>query len=226
MLAAGDIARSRLVNSSQSLALERLCLAYWQPLYAYVRRRVRDEHLAQDLTQSFFERLMTGRSLMLADPARGRFRTFLLKAFDWHVANEQREGRALKRGGQSRILSLEFSAAVVLNDCASLTAEQIFERQWALTLLNLVMEQLQAEQTALGKSEQFELLKSFLVGERSAGGYASVCDRLRMTEAAARMAVSRLRSRYRELLRQEILRTVASIQDVDDEIHQLFKAFS
>lgn len=226
MLAAGDLARGNPVKSSQGSALEKLCATYWPPLYAYVRRRVKDEHLAQDLTQSFFERLLTGKSLKLVDPARGRFRTFLIKAFDWHVANEFREGRALKRGGQTRVLSLDFAAVHTLNDCASLTAEQIFQRQWALTLLNLVMDQLQAEQASQSKAEQFEQLKSFLVGEKRTGGYATVIEQLGMTEAAARMAVSRLRARYRELLRQEILRTVASSQDVEDEIHQLFKAFS
>ena len=208
-------------------ALEKLCKIYWPPLYTYALRKVSQVDLAQDLTQSFFERLLSGKSLKLADPARGRFRTFLLQAFEWHLANVFRERRAAKRGGNVRILDLDFSAHHdALADNKSLTAEQVFEREWALTLLNLTMDQLRNEQAALDKLNQFEILKFFLAGDCPEVSYSSVCRQLNMQESAARMAVSRLRTRYRELLREEILRTVASNQDVDDEIRQMFRALS
>jgi DNA-directed RNA polymerase specialized sigma24 family protein len=222
VLAAGD---SR--HESNRSALEKLCVVYWPPLYAYVRRKVRDQHLAQDLTQSFFERLLAGKSLKLADPARGRFRCFLIQAFEWHLANAFREGRAAKRGGDVQIFPLDFSSSSSeLADDGSLSPAQLFEREWALTLLNQTMQRLHAEQNDPRKQEQFAALKAFLSGTGPAGGYAAVCANVGLSESAARMAVSRLRSRYRELLREEILKTVASSQDVDDEINCLFRAIS
>jgi DNA-directed RNA polymerase specialized sigma24 family protein len=222
VLAAGD-AR----HASQQSALESLCTVYWPPIYAYVRRKIKDLDLAQDVTQSFFERLLAGKSLRLADPARGRFRTFLIQALQWHLANQFREGRSIKRGGSVQTFALDFSShSSAAVDHGSLTAEQIFDREWALALLNLTMQRLQEEQTSLHKSEQFGVLKNFLVGPGQTGGYAAVCGTLEMSEAGARMAVSRLRERFRELLQEEILRTVATGQDVDDEIRLLFKALS
>jgi DNA-directed RNA polymerase specialized sigma24 family protein len=222
VLAAGD---SR--HASRQTALESLCIIYWPPLYAYIRRKISDVHLAQDITQSFFERLLAGRSLRLADPARGRFRTFLIQGLEWHVANEFREGRSIKRGGNVHTFPLDFSVrnhSVV--DQSSLTPDQIFEREWALALLNLTMQRLQSEQIAQQKGDQFDILRLFLAGAGQSSGYATVCAKLGMSEAGARMAVSRLRSRFRELLKEEILRTVATSQDVDDEIRLLFQALS
>lgn len=222
VLAAGDEGHA---NNRQSL--ERLCVLYWPPLHKYVRRKVRDAHLAQDLTQSFFERLLTGRSLRLADPARGRFRTFLVQAFEWHLSNEFREGRAIKRGGDVRIIPLDFSSGNFnIADDSSLSAEQIFDQEWAIAVLNQTMVLLEEEQASANKKPLFNHLKRFLTGGAHSHGYAEVCQELGMNEAAARMAVSRLRSRYRELLREEILKTVASSQDVDDEIRHLFRAVS
>ena len=222
VVAAGD---SKHVSNRS--ALEKLCVVYWPPLYAYVRRKVRDQHLAQDLTQSFFERLLAGKSLKLADPARGRFRSFLIQAFEWHLANEFREGRAAKRGGNVQIFPLDFSStSSELTDNSGLNAEQIFEREWALTLLNMTMTRLEAEQHEPHKRDQFHALKGFLINSGQSGGYATVCATLGLSESAARMAVSRLRSRYREILREEIMRTVASSQDIDDEINCLFRAIS
>ncbi len=222
VLAAGD---EQHANNRQSL--EHLCELYWPPLHKYVRRKVRDEHLAQDLTQSFFERLLTGRSLRLADPARGRFRTFLVQAFEWHLSNEFREGRAIKRGGDIRIIPMDFSSSSLdLVDDVSLSAEQVFDREWALTVLNQTMNRLEEEQTNEDRKPLFNVLKSFLTSGAKTEGYAEVCSAIGMNEAAARMAVSRLRSRYREVLREEILKTVASSQEVDDEIRHLFRAIS
>jgi len=192
-----------------------------------VRRKVKDVHLAQDLTQSFFERFLAGKLLKLADPARGRFRTFLVQAFEWHLANEFREGRAEKRGGKVQTFPLDFSSQNSMQaDDENMTADQLFEREWAIALLNLTMERLRTEQAHAGKSEVFDVLKRFLTGEGPQGGYQAVCEQVGMNEPAARMAVSRLRVRYRELLREEIARTVASSQDVDDEIRHLFLAVS
>ena len=220
--AAGD---SQHVSNRSSL--EWLCSVYWPPLHSYVRRKVRDQHLAQDLTQSFFQRLLAGKTLKLADPARGRFRSFLIQAFEWHLANEFRESRAAKRGGGVQIFPLDFSSnSVELADDGHLSPEQAFERDWAMTLLNQTMQRLQAEQFESRKGQQFERLKSFLIGDGPDGGYSVVCTELNLSEPAARMAVSRLRIRYRELLRQEILRTVASSQDVEDEIRHLFRAIT
>lgn len=222
VLAAGD---EQHENNRQSL--ERLCVLYWPPLHKYVRRKIRDEHLAQDLTQSFFERLLTGRSLRLADPARGRFRSFLVQAFEWHLSNEFREGRAIKRGGDIRIIPLDFSSGGFdVADDVSLSAEQVFDREWALTVLSQTMNRLEEEQTNADRMPLFNVLKSFLTGGAQTEGYAEVGKVLGMNEAAVRMAVSRLRTRYRELLREEILKTVASSQDVDDEIRHLFLAIS
>ncbi len=222
VLAAGD---SR--HASQRTALQSLCSAYWPALHLYVRRKVKDVHLAQDLTQSFFERLLVGKSLKLADPARGRFRTFMIQAFEWHLSNEFREGRAEKRGGKVQTFPLDFSSHdSSLADDESMTADQLFEREWAITLLNLTMERLRTELAVAGKAEVFGVLKRFLTGEGPQGGYQAVCEQVGMNEPAARMAVSRFRVRYRELLREEIAKTVASSQDVDDEIRQLFRAVS
>jgi RNA polymerase sigma-70 factor (ECF subfamily) len=213
-------------NASRRESLETLCSIYWTPLYVYVLRKVSDDHLAQDLTQSFFERLLAGKSLRLADPARGRFRTFLIKAFEWHLANEFREGRAAKRGGKIQLFSMNFPTAfTVMPDNKCLTAEA-FEQQWARSLLSYALERLAAEQKTQENGEQFETLKKFLGGASSEGGYADACKILQVSESAARMAVSRLRGRFRELIREEILRTVTSVQDVDDEIRLLFRALS
>ena len=165
--------------------------------------------------------------MRLADPARGRFRTFLVQAFEWHLSNEFRDGRAIKRGGGIRIIPLDFSSGSFnIADDSSLSAEQIFDQEWAIAVLNQTMVLLEEEQTSANKKSLFNLLKRFLTGGAHSNGYSEVCQALGMNEAAVRMAVSRLRTGYRELLREEILKTVASSQDVDDEIRHLFRAVS
>lgn len=209
-------------------ALEKLCATYWPPLHAYVRRKISDEHLAEDLTQSFFERLLTGKSLKFADPARGRFRTFLIQSLEWHLANEFREGKAVKRGGRIRVLNFDFSFSEFFpQGQGDLSPEEHFEREWALTLLKEAIHRLQAEQSESEEGgRRFEILKVFLTGERPEETYASVCEKLQISESAARMAVTRLRARYRFLLREEILKTVSTTLDVEDEIRELFRALS
>lgn len=215
-------------DSSRS-ALEWLCKVYWMPLYAYVRRRVHDVNDAQDLTQAFFERLLEGNYLQDADPDRGRFRAFLLTSFKHFLANEWDKGNARKRGGGRKILSLDFPAGDSWHaglSSGELDAETLFERQWANTVLTRVMQKLQREQERGGHAKQFAELKQFIGGRSEGTNIAAVAPRLQMTDSAARMAVSRLRDRYRELLRAEIAETVASPEEVNEEILHLFAVFS
>lgn len=208
-------------------ALERLCEAYWPPLYTYARRRVRSVDEAQDLTQAFFERLLEKRYLTEADPQRGRFRAFLITAFKHFLSKEWDKSRAQKRGGDRRLLPLDFAAQDSqwgqLSD--RLDAERLYERQWAVTLLNHVMKRLQREMERNGKGHQFDCLKEFLGGAPDTT-YATAAAELSLSESAARMAASRMRSRYRELLRDEIAQTVSSVDEIDSEVQHLFSAFS
>ncbi len=205
-------------------ALEILCQSYWYPLYVYVRRRGYSSADAEDLTQDFFAWLLEREWLGAADPQRGRFRSFLLTSFSRFLANEWDKARTQKRGG-GRILALQFDDAEagsahepVDND----TPEQIFEWRWALTLLDNVMKRLSAEFVRDGKAELFEALKPCLLGERTAQPYATLASKLVMTEGSVKVAVHRLRQRYRQLLRDEIANTVAKPEEVEDELRYLF----
>jgi RNA polymerase sigma-70 factor (ECF subfamily) len=210
-------------------ARETLGGAYWLPLYSYARRRTPDIDEAQDLTQAFFERLLERDYLSQADPARGRFRAFLLTAFKHFLSNEWLRGRALKRGGGRRVIPFDFDQAeshLAVGRRSELTAEQIYDQEWAVTLLEQVMQDLEAEQTALGKLRQFSRLKACLAHDPSETRYAEIAGELQITPATARMAAVRLRRRYRELLRDRIARTVESPQEIDEEIRWLFETFS
>ena len=220
MLAAG---RRGTIESDS--ALERLCKSYWPPLYAYVRRRVPNLHEAQDLTQAFFERLLDRDYLADADPQRGRFRAFLLTAFKHFLSKEWEKAKAQKRGGDRRRISLDFLSQDAAEPVDQLTPEKLFERQWAITLLGRVMQRLQRDMERSGKGRQFELLKHILSGDSSDLTLADVAAELGQAETATRMAASRMRSRYRELLRDEISQTLSSQEDVEDEIRSLFAAF-
>jgi RNA polymerase sigma-70 factor (ECF subfamily) len=205
-------------------ALESLCRAYWYPLYTYVRRRVPDVAEAQDLTQAFFTELLEKDYLAAATPERGRFRAFLLTAFKHFLAKQWAKAKAQKRGGRPP-LSLEFAVAegrLGVEPYSNLTAEQLYERQWAVTLLTQILERLRKEFDQAGKAEQFEALRGFLIGDHAGTTYSDVAVRLHITEAAARMAVSRMRRRYRRLLHNEIAQLVAEPGDIDDEIGKLF----
>lgn len=219
------LAAGRRGTVESNSALERLCKTYWPPLYAYVRRRVPDLHEAQDLTQAFFERLLDRDYLADADPERGRFRAFLLTAFKHFLSKEWEKSKAQKRGGGVGRISFEFVAHNAKQPADQLTPEKFFEREWAVTLLSRVMNRLQRDMERGGKGRQFELLKHVISGDNSGVTLASVAEELRQTEAATRMAASRMRSRYRELLRDEISQTVSCQDDVEDEINRLFAAF-
>lgn len=206
-------------------ALESLCFAYWGPLYAYARRRVESVDEAQDFTQEFFAELLEKNYFLQAQPERGKFRAFLLTAFKHFLSRHWEKARAQKRGGHARHFSLNFERAAAqerLEPADQLTAEQIYDREWALTLLERVMQQLEEEQS--GARPQFAALKDLLIGEPRERTYAQIAAELGMTEAAVKMAVSRMRRRYRRLLRAEIANTVSSPEDVEQEIGDLFEA--
>lgn len=214
-------------NEESSRALEKLCRAYWPPLYAYVRRRVDSLHSAQDLTQAFFERVLEKDYLADATPERGRFRSFLITAFKHFLANEWDRQKALKRGGGIRRISLDFDSdrAVRIEPLDAETPDQIYERRWTLTLLDRVLRRLQRELERAGRGAEFSRLKNFIIGQ-SAESYAQAAADIGVSESAARMAASRMRQRYREILRDEIAQTVTSPHDVDDEIQHLFAILS
>jgi RNA polymerase sigma factor (sigma-70 family) len=222
VVAAGDRATPR----SQE-ALSRLCEAYWYPLYVYVRRWGHGADEAQDLTQEFFARLMEKGYLRQADPQRGRFRSFLLAALKHFLANERDRAGAQKRGGGRPPLPLEIENAegrYSLEPADPETPEKIFERRWALTLLDKVLSRLRDEYHRAGKGALFDLLKDLLTAGKAGEPYARLGAELGMSEGAVKVAVHRLRRRFGELLREEIAQTVADPQDVDDEIRYLFAA--
>lgn len=217
VVSAGD---SRSPQAGRSLAI--LCENYWFPLYAFVRRAGHSAEDAQDLTQEFFVRLLDKRFLAAADRQKGRFRTFLLTAVKRFLANEYDRATAKKRGGGQTIVPLEdLEARYAQEPADTLTPERIFERQWALALLDQVLARLQAEMTAGGKAALFDALKGHLTGS-STDGHAATAGRLGMTEGAVKTAAHRLRRRYRELLREEIAQTVASPDEIEEEIRYLF----
>ena len=208
-------------------ALSLLCESYWPPLYAYVRRRVSDAHEAQDLTQEFFARLLDKNYLEVARADRGRFRAFLLTAIRNFLANEWDRARALKRGGGRTPLSLDFAReerGLDPEDANAATPEDQYERHWAVTVLQRVLVQLEQEFRQRDRQREFASLRAFLTDEQERGAYGEAARSLGTTEGAARMAAYRMRTRYRELLRQEIAQTVTDPADVDDEIHRLFAA--
>jgi RNA polymerase sigma-70 factor (ECF subfamily) len=208
-------------------ALEALCKAYWYPLYAFIRRQGRDADQAQDLTQEFFARLVQQDFLERVEPSKGKFRSFLLVACKHFLANERDRARARKRGGGRTMIRLDWDAAEARyhrEPAHTLSPDKLFERHWALALLDQVLGRLRDEFHQAGKDKQFELLREFLAGEKAPTSYGRVAADLGMTEGAIKVAVHRLRRRYRELLREEIARTVADSRQVDEEIRSLFTA--
>jgi RNA polymerase sigma-70 factor (ECF subfamily) len=213
-------------NPEADTALAALCQRYWFPLYAYVRRHAADAQDAQDLTQEFFVRLLEKQYLAVADPRRGKFRCFLLASLKHFLSNERDRAKTQKRGGGVRPLRLDLETGesrLSLQPVDDMTPERHFERQWVLTLLDLVMSQLEAEYRQSGNAEQFERLKGSLTGQRDHLPYAAIGAELNISEEAARQAASRLRKRYRQLLRAEVSQTLAEPGEIDDEIRSLFE---
>jgi RNA polymerase sigma-70 factor (ECF subfamily) len=210
-------------------ALAALCRAYWYPLYAFIRRQVRTAEQAEDLTQEFFARLLEKDYLRTVDRTRGRFRAFLLACCKHFLANERDRARARKRGGGRSILSLDFQSAADRyrrEPADTLTPEKLFERRWALTLLDQALEQLGQAFSQAGKGELFGHLKVTLVGAVGKPSHAEAAEALGMTEAAVKKAAQRLRERYRVILRELIAATVDGPGEVDDEIQTLFAVLS
>jgi RNA polymerase sigma-70 factor (ECF subfamily) len=205
-------------------ALEELCRAYWYPLYAYVRRCGNSPEDAQDITQEFFQRLLASDWIARADKAKGRFRTFLLCGMKNFLGNEWQKRGRLKRGADKSFVALDELEAeerykVEPVDLAS--ADKLFERRWALTLLEAVLQRLKAEQAEQNAAEQFSALQGVLVGEPSEEGYAALARRFGVSENTVKSRVHRLRGRYRELLRQAIAQTVDGPGEVESEMRFL-----
>jgi RNA polymerase sigma-70 factor (ECF subfamily) len=209
-------------------ALNELCEAYWYPLYAYARRQGLGAAEAEDSTQSFFARLLERGFIASAEQNKGRFRSFLLTLFRRFLVNEWHRQHRQKRGGFEGMISLDAAWAESRYGTEPVQSESpdvLFERQWALTLLDLVMRRLQAEYVESGRARLFERLQTCLTRGETGRRYADLAAELGLTEAAVKMAVQRLRARYRALLREEIAKTVAAPEDVEEELRHLFAAF-
>jgi RNA polymerase sigma factor (sigma-70 family) len=215
-------------STQTQAALAKLCQAYWYPLYVFVRREGQTHENAQDLVQGFFAKAIEKNFVAAAEPEKGRFRSFLLLALKRYMANEWDRAKRAKRGGAIEILSLDAQDTELrykTEPAVEMSPQKAFERQWALTSLQLVLDRLSLEFSAQGKARVFEELKVFLNGEKG-GSYAEIGARLGMTEGAVKVTVHRLRQRYRELLRLEIANTVSSSEAIDDEIRSLLAALS
>jgi RNA polymerase sigma-70 factor (ECF subfamily) len=222
------LAAGKRATPQSDLALEELCRSYWFPLYAYVRRRGHTKEDAEDLTQAFFAKLLKKNFLAGLDSEKGKFRAFLLAALKHFLANEWDKSQAQKRGGGATVLSLDWQSADTkfqVADANEPSPDKVFDREWALALLAKVIERLQKECEAERKAKLFEQLKIFLTAGKGELSHAEAAQKLGMDETAVRVAVHRLRKRYRQLLRDEIAQTLADPGTVDEELRALFGAF-
>jgi RNA polymerase sigma-70 factor (ECF subfamily) len=208
-------------------ALAALCEAYWYPLYAFARRQGRQEAEAQDLIQAFFARLLEKDSLRLVRREAGRFRSFLLMALRRFAAKERKREQAKKRGGGFRRFSLDLQDAerrYSMEPSHNWTPEKIYERRWALTVLDNVLAKVAKEYANRGKTAMFLSLQPYLAGEQDLPTYAQIARQLDMSEAAVKVAVHRLRQRFRRILQEQIAQTVADASDIDNELRCLMAA--
>lgn len=208
-------------------ALERLCRIYWPPLYSYLRGLGENPHNAQDLTQEFFARFLDKNFLAAVDESKGRFRSFMLAALKHFLANERDKQRAQKRGGGRSLVSIDFHAAEShggWEPSSNLTPEVIFQRRWAAALLEQALTRLRGEYVAAGKEAWFEHLKQTLTEGRGEIAYAALAARLETSEAAVKMAVHRLRQRYRAAVRAEVAATVADPSQIEEELREVLRA--
>ena len=209
--------------------LEQLCKTYWPPLYAFIRRRGYSPADAQDLTQGFFSDLLVRNGLQMVQPARGRFRTFLLACLENFLNNERDKSQAEKRGGK---ISFIFIDELVAEERYRLLPAnvtdpaKILDRVWANTVIEQILQQLKAQHALNGKAAGFAALQPFLTGDAARGDYAAVAARLQMTEVAARKAAHDLRAEFRQLLVREIRRTVDNSAGIEPEIRELFQLFA
>jgi len=219
-------------NASENVArqaLEHLCRTYWPPLYAYVRRQGHSPEDAQDLTQGFFERFIERGYFALADPERGRFRTFLLTSLQRFMVEEWRKTSRQKRGGGQVLMTLpttgaEEAYAAALHD--DLSPDRLYDRRWAEVLLNRVMVCLAEDYASSGRAAMYKELQRSLWGGRAEVSYAELGAQLGMTEGAIKVAVHRLRHRFRDLLREEVADTVRTPEQVEEEMQHLLAAFT
>ena len=210
-------------------ALEKLCRAYWYPLYAYARRQGNSPEDAEDLTQQFFSRLLGKNYLAKADRDRGKFRTFLLESMKNFLVNEWKRAARLKRGGGQSFVSFDLGVAegrYGAEPVAESNPENIYEKQWANALIEQVFSILRGEYAAADKAQLFAALKVFIWGDISSASYAEVGQQLSLTEGSVKVAVHRLRKRFREVLRAEVAHTVARAEDIDGELRHLIAVLS
>jgi RNA polymerase sigma factor (sigma-70 family) len=206
-------------------ALSGLCQAYWYPIYAYIRHRGYRPEQARDLTQDYFAYVLERDLFAKADPTRGRFRAFLRTVCVRQLADRRDQEKAAKRGGGRSLVSidpLDAERRYTREPAHELTPERIFDRTWALTLLDRVVERLRTEYDDAGRSAKFEELVSLLTRDPATGAYSETAERLGTTEGNVRVAVHRLRRRYGLLLREEIAATVGEVAEIEDEIQTLF----
>jgi RNA polymerase sigma-70 factor (ECF subfamily) len=223
------LAATQGLSPESAAALEALCQAYWYPLYAYVRRCGQSPHDAQDLTQEFFCRLLEKRWLDAADREKGKLRVFLIAALKHFMCNEWRRAAAQRRGGGKPPVQFDTSIAesrYVADQSAPPVADEQFDRQWALTLLDLTLNRLETEFVTAGKPGDFAVLKSCLMAERGAIDYATLAKQMGLHQGAARVAVHRLRKRFRAIYREEISQTLADGSDLDAELQHLAAALA
>lgn len=214
-------------DEEPAAALEELCRTYWMPLYAAVRHLGHDPEDARDLTQEFFARLLEKHWLDSADREKGRFRTFLMVTLKRFLTNEWHRGQAAKRGGGLAPVPLDTHLAERLyggSGAHTLTPEQLFDKRWALTLIETALGRIEQEYQVAGRAAEFTELKPCLTASRGEIDYRELASRLATSEGAARVAVHRLRKRYRSLFREEIARTVRDEAEVEEEMRALMEA--
>lgn len=219
------IAAQQSGSPEAAAALEKLCGTYWYPLYGYLRRKGNDPHKAQDLTQEFFYRLVKENYLGAVDRRRGKFRSFLLAALNHFVSNQRDYEQALKRGGRTTTVSVDdttFETRFQREPALQLSPEKIFERNWFYSLLEQALARLREEQAASGRAQVFDELKSFIVEDTDSGDYKAAASRLQMTPNAVAVTVHRWRDRYKKLVHEEIVRTVADESEVEEELRRFF----
>lgn len=216
-------------SEGSAQALEHLCRTYWYPLYSFARRSGAAQHDAEDQTQSFFAYLLDKDVIARADRKRGRFRSFLLVAFRNYQANERTRQAAFKRGGGKIIVSfdeLQAENRYQQEPRSDLSPERLYDHKWAASLLDQVMQMLRVEYTMLGKGPLFETLRGVIWGTRPEGGYETLARQVGLSEGAFKVAVHRLRARFKECLHQEVAQTVATPGEVEDELRHLLSALA
>ena len=222
------VAAAETASPESEAALESICRDYWYPLYAFARRSGRSAHDAQDLTQEFFRQLLEKGWLRSANRESGRLRTFLVVALKHFMSKEWRRASAQRRGGGRSPVQFDtdFAESRYAIDESNLSAGDTFDHEWAMTLLDLAMKRLREEFTAGGKESDFETLKRCLTAERGTINYGIIASQLGINEGAARVAVHRMRKRFRALYRDEISQTLADGEDLEEELRHLAAALA